>query len=516
MAAKNILLVMADQLTAFMVGAYGNAAVKTPHMDRLADEGTLFESAYTNSPLCTPGRYAFMTGQYISRFGGWDNAAYLPSTVPTFAHYLRLMGYRTGLSGKMHFVGADQLHGFEERYTTDVYPADFGWVPDWRSPDDRIDLWYHNMSSVLQAGPASITNQLAYDDEVGAASLRAIYDYARAEDERPFCLVASFIHPHDPYAARNSFWDMYEDVDIPMPASPRPAAEDNDPHSLRLEKVIAVDAVDVTDEDIRRARRAYMANVSYVDHWLGRLREALDECGLAEDTAIVLTADHGDMLGERGLWYKMTFREWSCRIPMIVHVPGRTEAGASVEQAVSQVDVTPTLLDIAAAGTGNPIPEMVDPLDGASLLALAEGQSRDETRAEYTAEGTGQPMLMIRRGTFKYITCPGDPDQLFDLDMDPREETNLANDPAHATRMAEFRKAAEAHWNPADIHAQVLDSQNRRRVLSSALRIGAHTGWDWEPKRNAVEEYTRSHMDLTKHDIASRFPRPVPFNPKWS
>ena len=167
---RNIVIVMADQLTALALGCYGNNEVKSPHIDRLASEGVRFDSAYSSSPLCTPARYAFMTGQNISRCGGYDNAAYMPATMPTFAHYLRLMGYRTCLSGKMHFVGPDQLHGFESRVTTDVYPADFGWVPDWTNPDDRIDLWYHNMSSVKQAGVASITNQLSYDDEVGHES----------------------------------------------------------------------------------------------------------------------------------------------------------------------------------------------------------------------------------------------------------------------------------------------------------------------------------------------------------
>lgn len=513
MTAKNILIVMADQLTAFMVGAYGNNAVKTPNMDALAAQGTTFDAAYTNSPLCTPGRYAFMTGQYISRFGGWDNAAYLPSTVPTFAHYLRLMGYRTGLAGKMHFVGPDQLHGFEERYTTDVYPADFGWSPDWRDPEARIDLWYHNMSSVVQAGPAATTNQLAYDDEVGWASTRAIYAAAASTDDRPFCLVASFIHPHDPYAARPTYWDMYDGVEIPMPRVPRPDPSENDPHSLRLEKAIAVDAVDIDDEDIRRARRAYMANVTYVDSWFGRLRLALEESGLAESTAILLVADHGDMLGERGLWYKMTFREWSSRIPMILHVPGRTEVGRRVSAPVSQVDVTPTLLDIAAGATGQALPELIDPLDGMSLLADVEG--RNATVGEYCGEGTGAPMLMLRDGPWKFIRCPGDPDQLFDLASDPDETVNLAGDPAQADRIAGFHSQAQAHWDTDAVHAQVLDSQRRRRILSSALRIGKHHGWDWQPRRDATEEYSRSHMDLTEHDVASRWPRPVPFNPRW-
>ena len=162
----------------------------------------VFDAAYSNSPLCTPARYCMMTGQLPSATRGYDNAAYLASTIPTFAHYLRSAGYRTVLDGKMHFVGPDQLHGFEERRTTDIYPADFGWTPDWLQPDERIDWWFHNMDAVTQAGVAEVTNQLLFDDEVGHTGVRALHELARDEDERPWMLVVSFTHPHDPYVTR--------------------------------------------------------------------------------------------------------------------------------------------------------------------------------------------------------------------------------------------------------------------------------------------------------------------------
>ena len=512
---NNILIVMADQLTAKALGCYGNSEVKSPYIDRLADEGVLFESAYSSSPLCTPARYAFMTGQNISQCGGYDNAAYMPATMPTFAHYLRLMGYKTCLSGKMHFVGADQLHGFEERLTTDIYPADFGWIPDWTNPDERIDLWYHNMSSVKQAGIASITNQLAYDDEVGAQSMRAIYDHARSEDERPLCLVASFIHPHDPYATRQKYWDLYEDVDIRLPSVSRPEATKQDAHNKRLEKVIALDAVDVSDDDIINARRAYYGNVSYVDEWLGRLRSTLHDCGMGKDTTIIFTSDHGDMLGEFGLWYKMSFREWSCRIPMIVHRPGRF-ATRRVVHPVAQVDMLPTLMDIAQEGSGAAKPPAIDPLHGRSLIPLCDGDSRSDPDAcvsEYLGEGTGAPMLMIRRGNYKYINCPTDPDQLFNLKDDPDELINLAQQ--SSTLLASFQQEATDYWNVEEVKQKVISDQKRRRSVHAALRIGRYQDWDFNPARDASNEYTRSHMDLTRHDITSRYPRPEKFKPKW-
>jgi choline-sulfatase len=513
---KNILIVMADQLTPFALGCYGHPVVKSPNIDRLAAEGVVFDAAYCGSPLCTPARYAFMTGQLVSRFGGYDNAAYLPTTIPTFAHYLRIMGYHTCLAGKMHFVGPDQLHGFEERVTTDVYPADFGWIPDWTRPDERIDLWYHNMSSVKQSGVAAITNQLAYDDEVGTQALRRIYDYARGEDARPFCLVASFIHPHDPYATRQRYWDLYDYEEIDLPRVPRPAAADNDPHSRRLEKAIALDAVEISEADIRRSRRAYYGNVSYVDEWLGRLRAALEDCGLAEDTTVIFLSDHGDMLGERGLWYKMSFFEWSLRIPLIVHAP-RSFVPARVGNAVSHSDLLPTLVELAARASGAEPPTPIDPLDGRSLLPLLAGEGEgdpDRTMAEYLAEGASDPMLMIRQGSLKYVQCPVDPEQLFDLASDPDERVNLARRPDRAEDLDEFRRLAAAHWDPDLVKQQVIADQARRRFLNAALRQGSYAAWDYQPVRDASHEYSRSQYELTDFDTTSRFPRPPAFSPR--
>ncbi|MCP4470921.1 MAG: choline-sulfatase [Gammaproteobacteria bacterium] len=509
---QNILVIMADQLSALALGCYHNADVKSPHIDRLAAEGVVFDAAYSSSPLCTPARFAFMTGQNISACGGYDNAAYMPATMPTFAHYLRLMGYRSCLSGKMHFVGPDQLHGFEERVTTDVYPADFGWVPDWENAGERIDLWYHNMSSVKQAGVAAITNQFAYDDEVGTQAMRVLYDHARSEDERPLCLVTSFIHPHDPYATRQKYWDLYEDVDIAPPTVPRPSNQD--PHNARLEKVFALDAVDIDEQDIINARRAYYGNVSYVDEWVGRLRATLDECGMADNTTILFTSDHGDMLGEFGLWYKMSFREWSNRIPLIVHQPQRFDP-CRVAAPVAHVDVLPTLVNIAAdAGVGQP-PAPIDPLHGRSLLPLCDGDAgndQDACVSEYLGEGTSAPMLMIRRGRYKYISCSTDPEQLFDLENDPQELHNLED---HELLEGFCREAAE-YWDSDALRETVIADQKRRRAVHAALRIGRYQGWDFNPARDASEEYTRSHLDLTRFDITSRFPRPPAFNPKSS
>ncbi len=193
--APRIVLLLADQLTASALPPYGNTVALAPNMSRLAADGLVFERALCASPLCVPSRAALMTGLLPSESGAYDNAGELPAGIPTFAHRLRVLGYRTVLVGKMHFIGPDQLHGFEERPMTDVYPAGFDWVPDWDLADGERLPWYHDLSSVRRAGPIRSTLQLEYDAEVLERACAVLAD----DDPRPLLLVVSFTHPHDPY-----------------------------------------------------------------------------------------------------------------------------------------------------------------------------------------------------------------------------------------------------------------------------------------------------------------------------
>jgi choline-sulfatase len=500
-AQPNVLVIMYDQIAASALRCYGNPITITPHIDHLAAEGVVFDNAYCNSPLCTPARYCLMTGQLPSLTGGYDNAAYLPSTVPTVAHYLRAAGYRTTLSGKMHFVGPDQLHGFEERRTTDIYPADFGWTPDWMNFEERIDWWYHNMSSVTGAGVAEVTNQLLYDDEVGNSAIRALHDAARADDGRPFFLVASFTHPHDPYVTRRSYWDLYADADIPLPRTPLAAAPH--PHTKRLMHVSDMANAAITDDDIIRARRAYYGNISYVDEWTGRLLSTLEALRLRNDTVVMLVADHGDLLGEHGLWYKMSFFEDAVRIPLVVHAPQRY-APRRVTAPVSLVDVLPTLAELAGA------PAPVQPLSGESLVPLLTGSDDGIARevvGEYMAEGSIAPIVMLRRGDWKFIHSPADPDQLFHLPSDPDETNDLAADPRAATTIADFQAEVARRWDLDALTQRILASQRERHFITAALRHGQFTPWEFTPPRDGSREYMRNHLDLNDVERLARWPR---------
>jgi len=491
---------MYDQLAASALRVYGNTTAITPNIDQLAEQSVVFDAAYSNSPLCTPARYCMMTGQLPSHTGGFDNAAYLPSTVPTAAHYLRIGGYRTILSGKMHFVGPDQLHGFEERRTTDIYPADFGWTPDWTNFDERIDWWYHNMSSVTGAGVAEVTNQLLYDDEVGAASIRALHDVARSDDQRPFFLVASFTHPHDPYVTRSRYWDLYEGVDIDMPRIPVDPSPH--PHTKRLQHVSDMEHSTIRPQDVRNARRAYYGNVSYVDEWTGKLMSTVESLGMTDNTITIVVADHGDMLGEHGLWYKMNFFEDSARIPLMVHAPGRFTP-RRVTTPVSLLDVLPTVAEIAG------VVDEVRDCDGTSLVGLCDGNDTGERTVlgEYLAEGAIAPIVMIRRGEWKFIHSPKDPDQLFNVVDDPSERTNRAEHPDCATLVAAFRAEIATTWDLDDLHERVLDSQAARMLVTRALRSGQFTSWEFTPPRNAAQEYMRNHLDLNDVERLARWPR---------
>ena len=479
--------------------------------------------------------------------------------MPTYAHYLRREGYETVLAGKMHFIG-EQLHGYEERLTSDIYPGDFGWyvqkkrwrqgmmagwsydcdsststttfspahqlilfrAVNWDEPDRRLE-WYHNASSILQAGPCIRSNQLDFDEEVMFKSTRYLYATARRPPSaRPFCLTVSLTHPHDPYTIHKEYWDRYEGVDISMPEVNIPT-EEQDAHSRRLLKVCGLLDEDVPDEAIKRARRAYFGAMSYVDDNVGKLLQVLQDCGMDENTIVIFSADHGDMLGERGLWYgklhynrallplemarnantaryKMSFYEGSARVPLMISDP-RQIAPKVIYQNVSNIDILPTLVDLVNGSL-----DVRLPMDGNSLVPYLNGRAQglpnyDTVYGEYCGEGTVAPLMMIKSGDWKLVVCPADPPQFFNVKCDPHELHNLAtsSDSAVQEIFQHFMMTAKNRWSFDAIHSEVLKSQRTRRLCWDALKEGRFESWDYQPKEDAGKKYvinSSSNPDL--------------------
>jgi len=500
----NILFIQADQMAAAPLPFYGGQRVLAPQLQALADGGTVFDAAYCNAPICAPSRFSMMTGRLPTAIGAYDNASELPAATPTLAHFLTRAGYRTVLAGKMHFIGPDQLHGFAERLTTDIYPADFAWTPNWAAgPSDRPSGI--SMLNVLQAGPCVRSLQMDYDDEVEHLAVQRLYDFAREPQRKPFFMAVSFSHPHPPYTAGQRWWDRYRHEDVDMPVVPPIPVAQRDVHSQWLHTSHGGDTQPVSEEQVRNARHAYYANIAYVDDKVGHLLSTLQDCGMADDTIVVFTSDHGEMLGERGMWYKQTFFEPSARVPLVVRVPG-TARGQRVAEPVSLVDLLPTLMDWAG-GPG----DWPEPLDGASWAPLLHGaparpSAERSVICEYTDMGVIVPARMIRSGDFKYIDTHGHPAQLYDLRADPLELHNLAGRGANAVIEARLRGALLAGWDADTVMASVMASQRRRLYLKDAAgQTAPRPSWDYQATRDDSRRFVRASGAAGAKALA-RFP----------
>ena len=235
--------------------------------------------------------------------------------------------------------------------------------------------------------------------------------------------------------------------------------------------MLGSDEVEVTAERVQAARRGYYGAISLVDDHVGAVLDALAETGLADDTVILFTSDHGDMLGERGLWYKMSPFEGSIRVPLLVHAPARFAPGR-VAAPVSLLDLLPTIVDLAG--------ESPPPVDGVSLLPALEGAELPERDVplEYLAEGVRAPQVTLVRGPLKLVRGTGEADLLYDVDADPEERVDVAEDPAYATELEDLARAAGERWEIATLDEAVRESQERRRLVVSALSTGTLTSWD--------------------------------------
>lgn len=476
MPQPNILLFMVDQLTSFVLSAYGGSVCRTPNLDALAARGVVFENAHCAYPLCAPSRCAMMSGRLPSRIGAYDNGAEFAAATPTFAHYLRRAGYHTCLSGKMHFVGPDQFHGFEERLTPEIYPADMSWTPDVSFDGHTGDRnrpassGVSTVDTVRDAGPVAGSLQIDYDEDVVHQAIGEIRRIGRRRDERPFLLTVSLTQPHDPYVTLREYWDLYDDAKIDAPqVAPIPVAE-RDPHSQAHFYHYGQDKLDLSAPDVRRARRGYYGMISHIDHLFGRIVEALEATGAAKNTVIVFTSDHGDMMGERGMWFKKTLYNPAVQVPMIVAGPGI--GPRRVKNPVSLLDLFPTFAELAGA-------EVETPLDGTSLVPALSGFETDHPIfIEHLDGGTAAPRLCVRDGDKKLIVSTAYPTMYFDLSRDPMERHNLAGtgDPDEARLTA----LADKTWNIETLTRDITQAHAARRAVDAALATGRVEPWDFE------------------------------------
>lgn len=495
----NILFIMADQMTPFLTGAYRHPVVKTPNLDRLVAEGVRFDAAYTPCPVCAPARASLMTGKYVSNIGAYDNASSFSCEEPTFAHYLTLAGYDTVLAGKMHFVGLDQLHGFCRRFNTNVYPADFAWVPG-RGVEHQVSK-RHALQYVGENIKVGRWNQfLSYDEETHFRALE--YLHAKGIERRsaqedgdryqPFFLCVSYHHPHEPFWPPQALWDLYEGTDIDVPELPDNLEETYSTLDKWLNVYHGLAKVqNLRDpKSLRRLRRAYYALVTYIDIKVGDLLASLEENGFHENTVVVFTSDHGDMLGEKRMVQKRTFYEWSSRVPLIIRFPDGWQGGTARPEPVNLIDLVPTLLDMAGVDKAEWLP-----LDGRSLMGLLDGSDSQDWVAfsEYHSQGAHAPCFMIRQDKYKYIYIHGYESQLFDLEADPGEWLNLVGEPGSKEIETQLRARILEQFDPDVIDQAVMDSVRKRTLVKRAMEITG-TRWDIEPRFDPSQGITDQYL----------------------
>jgi choline-sulfatase len=468
----NFLMIMSDQHGPDWIGGMGCPAIQTPALDGLMKQGVSFRQAYCAYPMCTPSRASYMTGRLATGHGVWELGDPLNSALPTWAHVLRHAGYVTSISGRMHFVGADQRHGFERRAHpeySDPIPGAYG---NWDRPPNNARVM---LEALRKAGAAEEpTAQERYDEAVTRSALGEL-DYLVGQQKRPWALQVGYLQPHFPYRVSRAWYERYEGVDFPMPR-PAPGGGTYEQFIPRQymggRHWLGLTTDGATPRQVRAARQAYFAMISCLDHQIGQLLDKLKALGVAQNTWVIYASDHGDNLGEHGMWSKMNFFEESVRVPLIVAPPECGRAGAVCEVPVSLIDWMATALEMTGQADG------FEPLAGRSLLPLlADPGPRGADRAviaDYACEGTRVPMRMVRQGRWKASFAAGFEPVLYDLEADPHEWHDLGGDPGSREVLeALYAVARSDGWNPETLREAILGHKRRLDYLGAAERQGA-------------------------------------------
>ena len=529
MENKNILFIMCDKMVADVLGCYGDTHAHTPNIVRLAREGIRFDAAYSPVPVCAPALACLSAGMYGSNINIYDNASALRSDFPCIPHYLTNAGYDCVLSGKMHYIGPDQHHGYRARFLNNIYPSGFDWTST-RMPEGPLFSewtvekfpvkWSHAQSYTGKAPSVGQWHKdLVYDEEThyharqylaaqgvlakeearrtapdgGNKKLQGLAAQSNDRTFRPFFLTVSYHHPHEPFHPPKRFWELFEEVDVPIPDFPEGFEERLGVMDKWLQTFHGCDQHNLKEPDgLKRLYRAYYALCAYVDEKVGELISDLEEYNLLENTYIIFTSDHGDMLCWENQVQKRLFRDWSCKVPLIMRFPEKQYAGRVIDAPVNLVDLLPTFTDMA--GYHDPA---IDWHDGQSLIPLITGEQSGTERytfAEMHTDGTFAPCFMVRKGQWKYNYVHGHDEQLFDMANDRRERNNLADSPDHQKLKSELKDLLLKHFDPEQVEADICKDLPRRRLIHKANLINK-TNWNAKPdfnhNRNNAAKYLR-------------------------
>jgi choline-sulfatase len=439
--ARNVLVIMSDEHNPRVLGCAGHPVIHTPNLDALAARGTMFTSTYTTSPVCIPARAGFACGKYIHQIGFWDNADAYDGSIPSWHHMLRESGHRVASVGKLHFRLKGEDHGFsEEQIPMHIYEGKgdlLGLIRDDMPPRGN------SKKMIAMAGPGESTYTF-YDKDICSRAQVWLREQGTQRADKPWVLFVSFVAPHFPLTAPPEHYYRYWNRELPMPLLYAREHRPNHPYIEDYRRNFCYDDYFESAADVKKALSGYFGLVSYLDENIGKVLGALSDAGLAEDTVVMYTSDHGDNLGARGLWGKSTMYEQIAGVPMILAGPDWPR-GKRVDTPVSHVDAMPTILE--AAGEKQPAG-----YPGVSLHAIANGATPARTvLSEYHGMGSSTGAFAIRAGKWKYVHYAKYRPQLFDLENDPDEITDLASDPRHAVALEECRKKLYAMLDPEEV-----------------------------------------------------------------
>ena len=488
MAPRNLLFIFSDQHAQRVAGCYGDTVVETPNIDRLAREGVTFDNAYCPSPICVPSRMAALTARWPFRQECWTNDDFLRSDLPTWLHGLGAAGRRPVLVGRLHAMGPDQMHGYADRYVGEHSPNwsgvprhSMGVLEGTNEPDS---------ASLARAGPGMSAYQLK-DRAVTDAAVDWIRSRAAGDGESDagFCLTVGYMLPHPPYVCDPEAYANYEGR-VSLPRIPAPQRDEHAFHHWwRENRGIS----EVADHAVMQARAAYWGLVHRLDGMIGELLACLEEGGLLDDTLVIYASDHGDHIGERGLWWKHTFYEESVKVPLVMRCPGVLPAGERRSEVVNLIDLSQTMLEAMDA---SPLPHA----DGRSFWQVARSAGTvwtNETYSEYCTDpvpywtgGRAVQQRMIRSGRWKLIVYDSEPLQLFDLEEDPDELNDLGERAKHSEVREVLLRKLRADWDPVHIAERMRERRSEKNVIDAwarSVRPKSELVWSFDPQENRLQ-----------------------------